>query len=60
MAGDRITVFFEPVGDKALVKAINSLARAQARLGTQTDKNTRTQVRNTKATDKQKKSFNLQ
>ena len=59
MAQDKITVFFEPKGDKALVKAINSLARAQKRLGTQTDKTTRTQVRNTKATNKQTKGLKL-
>jgi len=59
MADDKITIFFEPKGDKALVKAINSLARAQARLGSQTNKSTRRQIRNTKATNKQIKGFQL-
>ena len=39
MANEKITVFFDAKGDKRLVKAINSLAKAQGRLGTTTRQN---------------------
>ena len=35
---NKITVKFEAQGDKALEKAINSLARAQKKLGVETNK----------------------
>ena len=50
MASDeKITIFFEPKGDKELVKAINSLARSQGRLSTATDKTNRSNQRNSKS-----------
>ena len=45
---EKITIFFEPKGDKELVKAINSLARSQRRLSTATKKTNRTNQRNSK------------
>ena len=48
MADDRITIFFEPKGDKQLVKAINALARAQGRLSTASKKVARGNMRMSK------------
>ena len=58
MASDRITIFFEPKGDKALVKAINSLARAQGRLATTSKKVTKGNMRQSASAKKASKSFN--
>ena len=39
MANEKITVFFDAKGDQRLVRAINSLAKAQGKLGTTTKQN---------------------
>ena len=57
MADDRITIFFEPKGDKQLVKAINALARAQGRLSTASKKVARGNMRMSKSSDKARKGF---
>ena len=43
---ERITVHFDAKGDKPLIAAINSLARAQGRLAKTTDRATGANMRN--------------
>ena len=54
---EKITIFFEPKGDKKLVKAINSLSRAQGRLSKSTENVNRTNQRNSKSSDKSSASM---
>tara|TARA_Y100001963_G_scaffold120213_2_gene167986 strand:- start:13055 stop:15073 length:2019 start_codon:yes stop_codon:yes gene_type:complete len=49
-SGEKITVWFEPKGDKQLVKAINALAKSQGRLSQAGDNVTRTNQRVSKST----------
>ena len=48
-ADERLTIFFDAKGDERLIKAINSLARAQGRLSKATSIATRTNQRNSKS-----------
>jgi hypothetical protein len=54
---ERITVHFDAKGDKRLVTAINSLARAQGRLARTTDHATSANMRNRVSARKSEKSF---
>ena len=54
-ADERLTIFFDAKGDERLIKAINSLARAQGRLAKATSSATRTNQRNSKSMERQKK-----
>ena len=54
-ADERLTIFFDAKGDERLIKAINSLARAQGRLAKATSSTTRTNQRNSKSMERQKK-----